>query len=95
MSQINVQKTNEDFAVPWLVSLDIQQICQLRYAKDIIDSFLLHGPQAVLDVLVYFNLKVKMLLHMEECNDFLSDEVVDLFKEDFFKYGSNVIAGEN
>ena len=32
---------------------------------------------------------------MEECNDFLSDEVVDLFKEDFFKYGSNVIAGEN
>ena len=23
MSQINVQKTNEDFAVPWLVSLDM------------------------------------------------------------------------
>ena len=31
MSQINVQKTNEDFAVPWLVSLDSQIMIHYYY----------------------------------------------------------------
>ena len=52
MSQINVQKTNEDFAVPWLVFLDMLDMLKTNFSNN--NSLLLHRPQAVLDVLDKF-----------------------------------------
>ena len=42
MSQINVQKTNEDFAVPWLVYLDMLDMLKTNFLNN--DSLLLHRP---------------------------------------------------